>query len=128
MSDFVMEGGDVPVRSPVHSPTLQRAANTSTEDFLRALMATVVDFSTAVADSNAQQAQTSQHVHAVAQYLPAGAQTGGRRPEFHGEPARYDGTGDIKAWLRTLELIFDAKKLNLAERFCIPSHFLHSLR
>ena len=98
MSDFVREwGADVPVRSPVHSPTLQRAANTSTEDFLRALMATVGDLATAVADSNAQQAQTTQHVHAVAQYLAAGAQTGWRRPEFHGEPALYDWTGDINA-------------------------------
>ena len=68
MSDFVMEGGEeVPVRSPVHSPTLHRAANTSTEYFLRALMATVGDLATAVADANAQQAQTTQHVHAEAQ-------------------------------------------------------------
>ena len=41
----------------------------------------------------------------------------GRRPEFHGEPARFDGSGDVKAWLRTLELIFDAKRLNPEERF-----------
>ena len=33
------------------------------------------------------------------------------------EPARYDGTVDAKAWLRTLQLIFDANGLNLAERF-----------
>ena len=118
MSDFVMEcGEEVPVRSPVHSPTLRRAANTSTDDLLRALVATVWDLSTAVADTNAQQAQTTQHVHAVAQYLAARPQEGERRPEFHGEPARYDGTGDVKAWLRTLELIFDAKRLNTEERF-----------
>ena len=42
---------------------------------------------------------------------------GWRRPEFHGEPARFDGSGIVKAWLRTLELIFDAKRLNPVERF-----------
>ena len=42
---------------------------------------------------------------------------GGRRPEFHGEPARFDGSGDVKAWLRTLELDFDPKRLNPEERF-----------
>ena len=47
---------------------------------------------------------------------------GGRRPEFHGEPARFDGSWDVKAWLRTLELIFDAKRLNPEELF------LHTLR
>ena len=62
------------MRSPVHSLTLHRAANTSTEDFSRALMATVWDLSTAIADTNAQQAQTTQHVLAVAQYLAAVAQ------------------------------------------------------
>ena len=41
----------------------------------------------------------------------------GRRPEFHGEPARFDGSVDVKAWLRILELIFDAKWLNPEERF-----------
>ena len=46
---------------------------------------------------------------------------GGRRPEFHGEPARFDGSGDVKAWLRTLELIFDARRLHHEE--C----FLHTL-
>ena len=76
------------MRSAVHSPTLRRAANTSTEDFLRALMATVVDLSTAVADSNAQQAQTTQHVHAVAQYLAAGP----RQVEATGVPR---GTGAL---------------------------------
>ena len=80
-------------------------------------MATVGDLSTAVADTNAQQAQTTQHVHAVAQYLAARPQEVERRPEFHGEPARYDGTGDVKAWLRTLELVFEAKRLNTEERF-----------
>ena len=49
---------------------------------------------------------------------------GGRRPEFHGEPARVDGSGDVKAWLRTLELIFDAKRLNPDERFLHTIHLL----
>ena len=42
---------------------------------------------------------------------------GGRLPEFHGDPAHFDEVGDVKAWLRTLELIFDAKGLNAEERF-----------
>ena len=82
MSDCVMEWGEeVPVRSPVHSPTLRLEANTSTDDLLRALMSTVGDLSTAVADTNAQQAQTTQHVHAVAQYLAAQPQEGGEAAE-----------------------------------------------
>ena len=31
--------------------------------------------------------------------------------------ARFDGSWDVKAWLRTLELIFDAKWLSPEERF-----------
>ena len=57
--------------------TLRLAANTSTDGVLRALMATVGDLSTAVAETNAQQAQTTQHLHAVAQYLAAQPQDGG---------------------------------------------------
>ena len=41
----------------------------------------------------------------------------GRLQEFHVEPPQFDGTGDVKAWLRILELIFDAKKLTLEARF-----------
>ena len=48
----------------------------------------------------------------------------GRRPEFHGEPTRFDGSADVKAWLRTLELIFDAKRLNPEERFLHTLHLL----
>ena len=40
-----------------------------------------------------------------------------RRPEFRGEPAHFDGAVDVKAWIRTLELIFDAKGLNVEEPF-----------
>ena len=39
------------------------------------------------------------------------------RPVFHGEPAQFDGMGDVKAWLRSLELIFDAQRLTLEARF-----------
>ena len=100
MSDFNMgEGAVVPVRSPVHSPTLHRAAQVSTEELLRALMATVGDLSTTVAQTNAQQAITTDHMHAVAEYLAHRPHDGwGRRQEFRGEPARFDGTGDVKAW------------------------------
>ena len=40
-----------------------------------------------------------------------------RRPEFRWEPARFDGVGDVKPWIRTLELIYDAKGLTPEERF-----------
>ena len=39
----------------------------------------------------------------------AQSREGGRRPEFHGEPARFYSSGDVKAWLKTVKLIFDAK-------------------
>ena len=39
-----------------------------------------------------------------------------------GEPAQFDGTGDVNGWLRSLELIFDAKKLTL------EAGFLHTLQ
>ena len=109
-----------PAHSPTHSPTLQRAANVPTAELMRALMATVADLTVSVAQTNAQQAQTSLHMHAASDFL-AQSREGGRRPEFYGEPARFDGSGDVKAWLRTLDLIFDAKRLNPEERFCIPA-------
>ena len=95
-----------PAHSPIHSPTLQRAANVPTADLLRVLMASVADLTLSVAQTNAQQAQTTLHMHAVSEFL-AQPREGWRRPEFHGEPARFDGSGD--AWLKTLELILDAK-------------------
>ena len=55
------------MQSPVLSPALQRAANVSTGELLRALMATVGDLSTSVAQANAQMAQTTQHMQAVAE-------------------------------------------------------------
>ena len=90
-----------PAHSPIHSPTLQRAANVSTAELNRALMATVADLTVSVAQTDAQQAQTTLHMHAVSDFL-AQPHEGGRRPEFHGEPARCDGSGDVKTWLRTL--------------------------
>ena len=104
MCDLMADAETVPVQSPVHSPTLQRAAWGPTAELLRALMTTVVDLSVAVAQSNVQQAQTTQHLHAVPDYLTRRGPEVWRRPEFHGEPARFDGNGDVKAWLRTLEL------------------------
>ena len=88
-------------------------------------MTTVVDLSVAVSQSNVQQAQTTQHPHAVADYLTRRGPEWWRRPEFHGEHARFDGNCDAKAWLRTLELIFDAKGLNPEERYL---HTLHCWR
>ena len=105
-----------PAHSPIHSPTLQWAANVPTTEMLRALMATVADMTLSVAQTNAQQAQTTLHMHAVSDFL-AQPREGGPLPEFHGEPACFDGSGDVKAWLRTLELICDAKTLNPEERF-----------
>ena len=124
MTDIMDEGEGVPMHtpmhspehSPIHSPTLQRPANVQTAELLRALMATVADLTLSVAQTNAQQAQTTLHMHAVSDCL-AQPREGGRRPEFHGEPARFDGLWDVKAWLRSLELIFDAKRLNTEESF-----------
>ena len=47
-----------------------------------------------------------------------------RRTEFHLELAQFDGTGDVKTWLRNLELIFDAKRLTLEARFLHNLHLL----
>ena len=124
MTDPMDEGEGVPMHtpvhspahSPIHSPTLQRAANVPTAELMRALMATVADLTLSVAQTNAQQAQTTLNMHAVSDFL-AQPREGGRRPEFHGEPARFDGSVDAMAWLCTLELIFDAKRLNPEERF-----------
>ena len=88
------------MRSPVHSPTIQRAVNVPTSELLRALITTVGDLSTAVAQTSAQQAQTTQHMQAPSDFLAIRPHDGGRRHEFHGEPARFDGLGDVKAWLR----------------------------
>jgi len=41
---------------------------------------------------------------------------------FEGEPGAFEGGPEVKAWLRNLELIYDAKGLNPQERF------LHTLR
>ena len=100
-----------PAHSPIHSPTLQRAVNVPTAELLRALMATVADLTLSVAQTNAQQAQTTLHMQAVWDFL-AQPMEKRRRPEFHGDPARFDGSGDVKAWLRTLDLILDTKRLN----------------
>ena len=67
----------VPLQSPVHRPTLQRGAGVPTAELLRALMATTGDSSVAVAKSNVQQAQTTQHLHAVADYLTRRGPEGG---------------------------------------------------
>ena len=80
-------------------------------------MSTVGDLAPSVAQTNAQHAQTAQRIHVVADFMTRKTSEGGRRPEFHGEPTRFDGLGDVKAWLRTLELIFDVKGLNPEERF-----------
>ena len=49
---------------------------------------------------------------------------GGRRLEFQLELAQFDGAGDVKAWLRSLELIFDAQQLTLEARFLHTLHLL----
>ena len=110
------DGGGSPRQSPVHSPTIQRAVNVPTSELLRALMATVKDLSTAVAQTNAQQAQTTQHMQALSDFLAIRPHDVGGA-EFHGEPAPFDGLGDVNAWLKTLELIYDTKGLTPEERF-----------
>ena len=71
------DGGGSRVQSTVHTPTMQRAANVPTWELLRALMATVGDLSTAVAQKKAQQAQTTQHMQAVADVLAIRPHDGG---------------------------------------------------
>ena len=58
MFDLLAEAEGVLLQSPVHSPTLQRAAGVPTAELLRDLVTTVGDLSDAVAQSNVQQAQT----------------------------------------------------------------------
>ena len=98
------DGGGSPMQSPVHSPTLQMAVSVPTSELLRALMATEWDLSTTITPTNSQQAQTTQHMHALSDFLAIRHHDWGARPEFHSDPARFDGLGDVKAWLRTLEL------------------------
>ena len=77
MSDFMEECEGVPLHtpihspahSPIHSPTLQRAETVPAAELLRALMATVGDLALSVAQHNAQQAQTTLHMHAVSDFL-----------------------------------------------------------
>ena len=89
MIDPIDEGEGVPLHmpihspahSPIHSPTLQLAANVPTAELLRALMATVGDLALSVAHTNAQQAQTTLHMHAVSDFL-AQPREGGRAQNF----------------------------------------------
>ena len=57
-----------PENRPIHSPTLQRAANVPTAELLRALRATVADLTVSVAQTIAQQAQITLHMHAVSDF------------------------------------------------------------
>ena len=58
MSDFTLEeDAGILVESP--DQTMQRVVDLSTGELLRALMTTVGDLSTMVAQTNAQQAQTT---------------------------------------------------------------------
>ena len=63
------DGGGSSMQSHVHSPTLQRAMNVPTSELLRALMATVVDLSTAVAQTDAHQPHATQHMQALSDFL-----------------------------------------------------------
>ena len=85
MTDPMDEGEGVPMhtpihgpaQSPIHSPTLQRAANVPTAGLLRALMARVGDFELSVAQTSAQQAQTTLHTHAASDFLAQPREGGG---------------------------------------------------
>ena len=100
MSDFMDEGVGVHMHTPVHSSahslihshTLQWEANVQTAELLRALMATVAGLTLYVAQTNAQQAQTTLHMHAVSDFLAQPREVG-RRPKIRCEPARYNGSG-----------------------------------
>ena len=81
MSDFMNEGEGVHMHTPIHitihSPTLQRAANVPTAELLPVLMATVGDLALSVAQTNAQQAQTTLHMHAVSEFWSNHVKVGG---------------------------------------------------
>ena len=59
------EGGVSPMQSPVHTTS----GECSESELLRALMDTVWDLSTAVAQTNVQQARTTQQMQALSDFL-----------------------------------------------------------
>ena len=100
-----------------HSPTLQRAANVSTDKILRVLMTTVGDLTVSIFSHSAQQQHTNEAVACIVDILAQRQGVAARRPEFLCEPAHFDGVVDVKACIRTLELIYDARGLTIEERF-----------
>ena len=100
-----------------HSPTIQMAANVPTDETLRVLMTTVGDLTVSISTNSAQQQHTNEAVARIVDILAQRQGAVARRPEFLGNPAHFNGAGDVKAWMGTLELIFDAKGLNTEERF-----------
>ena len=100
-----------------HNHTLQRAAVVRTDEILGVLMTTVGDITVSISSNSAQQQHTSEAVARVVDILAQRQGAAARRPEFRGEPANFDGVWDVKAWIRTLELIYDAKGLTIEERF-----------
>ena len=100
-----------------NNPTLQRAANVPTDEILRILMTTVGDLTVSISSNSAQQQHTNEAVARIVDILAQRQGAASRRPEFRGEPAHFDGVVEVKAWIRTLELIYDAKRLTIEERF-----------
>ena len=100
-----------------HSHTLQRAANVPAYEILRVLMTTVGDLTVSISSNSAQQQHTDEAEARVVDILAQRQGAAVRRPEFWMESAHCDGVGDVKAWIRTLELIYDVKWLTIEERF-----------
>jgi len=100
-----------------HSPALQRLATVSTEEILRVLMTTVWDPTVSIPTTSNQKQQTNAAVAEIVTMLASRQGAGTRRPEFGVEAEHFVVVGDVKAWIRTLELIYDAKGLTTEERF-----------
>ena len=78
-----------------HSPTLQRADNVPTDGILRVIMTTVGDITVSISSNSAQQQHTNEAVARIVDILAQRQGAAARRPEFWGEPAHFDGVGDM---------------------------------
>ena len=80
-------------------------------------MATVGDLTVFIASNSTQQHHTNEAVARIVDIFEQRQGAAARPPVFWGELAHSDGVVDVKAWIRTLELIYDAKCLTTEERF-----------
>ena len=74
--------GGSPMQSPVHTQTLPLALNVPTSGLLLAIMDTVGDLSTAWAQTNVQQARTTQQMQARSDFVAIRPHDGGGASSF----------------------------------------------